>query len=145
MRLRPAAERDQAAIRRIVRAARINPSGLEWPRFLVAEEAGAIVGVGQVKPHRDGTRELASIAVVPDRQGRGIGTAIVNALIAREHGEVLHLTCRREMQGYYEKFGFELIQRANYPPYFARRMPALNAFLRAFGIRIIVMRRLVTH
>lgn len=145
MRLRAAAERDQAAIRRIVRAARINPSGLEWPRFLVAEDAGAIVGVGQVKPHRDGTRELASIAVVPDRQGQGIGTAVINALIAREHGEVLHLTCRSQLQGYYERFGFELVDRANYPRHFARRLLALNAFLRAFGVRIIVMRRLVTH
>lgn len=129
----------------MVRAARINPSGLEWQRFIVAEEAGAIVGAGQVKPHRDGTRELASIAVVPDRQGRGIGSAIVNALIAREHGEVLHLTCRSQLQGYYERFGFALLEPAEYPPYLRRRLPVLNTFLRAFGIRIIVMRRLVSH
>jgi N-acetylglutamate synthase-like GNAT family acetyltransferase len=145
VRLRPAAERDQAAIRRIVRAARINPSDLEWPRFLIAEEAGAIVGVGQVKPHRDGTRELASIAVIPDRQGQGIGGAIVNALIAREHGEVLHLTCRSQLQGYYERFGFARLEPPEYPPHFRRRLPLLNAFLRPFGIRIIVMRRLFSH
>jgi N-acetylglutamate synthase-like GNAT family acetyltransferase len=145
LRLRAAADRDQAAIRRIVRAARINPSGLEWQRFIVAEEAGAIVGVGQAKPHRDGTREVASIAVVPVRQGRGIGSAIVNALLAREPAAVFHLTCRREMQGYYERFGFSRIERPDYPPYFARRMPALNTFLRPFGIRIIVMRRLPSH
>ncbi|HET7467054.1 MAG TPA: GNAT family N-acetyltransferase, partial [Candidatus Dormibacteraeota bacterium] len=91
MRLRAAADRDQATIRRIVRAAGINPTSLQWQRFIVAEERGEIVGVGQVKPHRDGTRELASIAVVPERQGRGLGSEIINALIAREHGEVLHL------------------------------------------------------
>ena len=145
MRLRAAAERDQAYIRGIVRAARINPSGLEWPRFIVAEERGDIVGVGQVKPHRDGTRELASIAVLPGHQGQGIGSAIVEALIAREHGEVLHLTCRSQLQGYYERFGFKRLEPAEYPNYFTRRVPMINAFLRPFRVRIIVMRRLVSH
>ena len=141
MRLRAAADRDQATIRRIVRAACINPTSLQWPRFIVAEEAGEIVGVGQVKPHRDGTRELASIAVVPERQGRGIGSEIVKALIAREHGEVLHLTCRSQLQGYYERFGFHRLEPQEFPRYFARRLPVLNTFLRPFRIRIIVMRR----
>lgn len=142
MRLRAAAERDQETVRRIVRSARINPSGIEWQRFIVAEEAGEIVGVGQVKPHRDGTREVASIAVIPGRQGQGIGSTIVNALIAREHREVLHLTCRSQLQGYYERFGFKRLEPAEYPPYFKRRLPVLNTFLRPFRIRIIVMRRL---
>ena len=141
MRLRAAADRDQATIRKIVRAARINPSELEWPRFLVAEERGAVVGVGQVKPHRDGTRELASLAVIPEHQHRGVGSAIVRELIAREHGEVLHLTCRSQLHGYYERFGFRRLEPPEYPRYFARRLPMINAFLRPFRIRILVMRR----
>ena len=140
MRLRPAAEQDQALIRRIVRAANINPTGLDWPHFIVAEDGGAIVGVGQVKPHREGTRELASIAVIPDRQRQGIGTAIIDELLAHERG-VLHLTCRSQLHGYYERFGFRRLEPRDYPPYFTRRMPMINAFLRPFGIRIIVMRR----
>ena len=138
--IRDATVNDQATIRRIVRAANINPTGLEWPRFIVAEDGGAIVGVGQVKQHRDGTRELASIAVIPDRQGQGVGSAIIEELLRREHG-IVHLTCRSRLQGYYERFGFRLLSSRDYPPYFARRMPMINAFLRPFGIRIIVMRR----
>src|SRR6266540_3252707 len=88
--IRPAVAADQSAIKMIVRAARINPTGLDWPRFLVAEESGGLIGVGQVKPHRDGSREVASIAVVPEWQGRGVGAAIVRGLVARENG-VLHL------------------------------------------------------
>ena len=141
MRLRAAADRDQATIHRIVRAAGINPTSLQWQRFIVAEERGEVVGVGQVKPHRDGTRELASIAVVPERQGRGIGSEIVKALIAREHGEVLFLTCRAQLQGYYERFGFHRLEPNEYPRYFARMLPILNTFGRLFRIRIIVMRR----
>jgi len=138
--LRDATFEDQPTIRQIVRAANINPTGLDWPRFTVAENDGAIVGVGQLKPHRDGTRELASIAVIPHRRGQGIGTAVIEELLRREKGTV-HLTCRSQLQGYYERFGFRRLETRDYPPYFARRMPMINAFLRPFGIRIIVMRR----
>ena len=138
--LRDAKQTDQATIRRIVRAAQINPTGLEWPRFIVAEDGGAIVGVGQVKPHQDGTRELSSIAVIPARQGEGIGTAIINELLTREHG-TLHLSCRSRLQPYYERFGFRRLEPRDYPPYFARVLPILNTVGRVMGFQIIVMRR----
>src|SRR5438094_625508 len=69
--IRPASAGDQYAITAIVRAARINPRNLDWQRFLLAQWGQDIVGVGQVKPHADGSRELASIAVVPEWQGNG--------------------------------------------------------------------------
>jgi len=139
--LRDATIEDQPTIRQIVRAANINPTGLDWPRFIVAEDAGAIVGVGQVKPHRDGTRELASIAVLPARQGQGIGTAIIQDLVRREKA-TLHLTCRSRLQGYYERFGFRRLESRDYPPYFARMLPILNTLGRFFRVQVIVMRRL---
>jgi N-acetylglutamate synthase-like GNAT family acetyltransferase len=94
--IRPATEADQPTIVRMIREARLNRMSLQWPNFVVAEEGGAIVGVGQVKAHGDGSRELASIAVAPARQGEGIGRALIEALLAREPG-TLHLTCRREL------------------------------------------------
>jgi len=139
--LRDATIEDQPTIRQIVRAANINPTGLDWPRFIVAEDAGAIVGVGQVKPHRDGTRELASIAVLPARQGQGIGTAIIQDLVRRENA-TLYLTCRSRLQGYYERFGFRRLESRDYPPYFARMLPILNTLGRFFRVQVIVMRRL---
>ena len=139
--LRDATAEDQPTIRQIVRAANINPTGLDWPRFIVAEDGGAIVGVGQVKPHRDGTRELASIAVLPARQGQGIGTAIIQDLVRRENA-TLYLTCRSRLQGYYERFGFRRLESRDYPPYFARMLPILNTLGRFFRVQVIVMRRL---
>jgi len=139
--LRDATIEDQPTIRQIVRAANINPTGLDWPRFIVAEDGGAIVGVGQVKPHRDGTRELASIAVLPARQGQGIGTAIIQDLVRRENA-TLYLTCRSRLQGYYERFGFRRLESRDYPPYFARMLPILNTLGRFFRVQVIVMRRL---
>src|SRR6202521_2197724 len=94
--IRTATEADQPTIRRLIKEANINPMSLDWPNFVVAEEDGAIVGVGQVKAHGDGSRELASIAVVPARQGQGIGRAIIETLLARAPGIVIHLTCRSD-------------------------------------------------
>jgi predicted N-acetyltransferase YhbS len=125
----------------MIREAGLNPMSLRWPHFLVAEEEGRVVGIGQVKPHRDGSRELASLAVVPSRQGGGIGSALIRELLAT-HGEgVLHLTCRSAMRGYYERFGFRLVPRREYPPYFGRLLPMVNSIGRFFGEQILLMRR----
>jgi N-acetylglutamate synthase-like GNAT family acetyltransferase len=139
--IRPATSADQATIIRLIKEANLNRMGLKWPNFVVAEEDGAIVGLGQVKSHGDGSRELASIAVVPARQGQGIGSTIIKTLLAREQWVVLHLTCRRELGGYYERFGFRRLVAAEYPPYFRRLIPVINVIVRLFGTQILVMRR----
>jgi N-acetylglutamate synthase-like GNAT family acetyltransferase len=141
VRIRPATEADQQTIRQMVRQAGINPMNLRWPNFLIAEQAGATVGIGQVKPHRDGTRELASMVVVPERRGQGVGGAIIERLIADHAGQVLHLTCRSQLGGYYERFGFVAVGKDDYSPYFRRLIPIANFFGRFVNDRIVVMRR----
>jgi N-acetylglutamate synthase-like GNAT family acetyltransferase len=145
--IRPAIEADQPTIRRLIAEARINRMSLNWPNFVVAQdddsEDGAIVGVGQVKAHSDGSRELASIAVIPTRQRQGIGRAIIETLLAREPCLVLYLTCRRELEPLYVRFGFRHLDPPDYPPYFRRIVPLVNAAMRLlrFGTQIVVMRR----
>lgn len=138
--IRPATLADQETIRRLIKEAGLNRMSLKWPNFVVAEDAEAIVGIGQVKTHGDGSRELASIAVIPARQGQGIGGAIIKTLLAREQG-VVHLTCRRELQGYYERFGFRRLDPAEFPLYFRRMIPIINVVARLVGTQILVMRR----
>jgi N-acetylglutamate synthase-like GNAT family acetyltransferase len=137
--IRPATQVDQETIRRLIKEAGINRMSLNWPNFVVAEDGGEVVGIGQVKTHGDGSRELASIAVIPARQSQGIGSAIIKTLLAREHG-IVYLTCRRELQGYYERFGFRRLDRAEFPRYFRRMIPIINMVARRFGIEILVMR-----
>jgi len=138
--IRPAVETDQATIRHLIKDANLNRMSLYWPNFLVAEDGAEIVGIGQVKEHRDGSRELASIAVVPARQGQGIADEVIEALLAREPG-VLYLTCRSELENFYGRFGFTRIAPAEYPPYFRRIMALANLLMRVFGRQILVMRR----
>jgi amino-acid N-acetyltransferase len=141
--IRPATADDDYAIKAIVRAARLIRVGLDWPRFVVAVWGPDIIGVGQVKPHGDGTRELASITVVPEWRGQGIGGMVVRALLARETGTV-HLMCLPEMEGYYARFGFRRLPPDELPPYFRRLARVVGVIARISGgraARMSVMRR----
>jgi amino-acid N-acetyltransferase len=140
--LRPATAVDASAIKALIRQARINPMGLDWRRFMLAVDgAGAIIGCGQVKPHGDGTRELASIAVVPEWRGRGVARAIIEHWLAATEPP-LWLTCASGLIPLYEKFGFCEI-RDDLPPYFRRLSRIAGALI--FAARsteyLAVMRR----
>jgi len=119
--LRRATAADAPVIRRLIHAERLNPFGLNWRRFwLVMDEDGRVVGCGQVKPHRDGSRELASIVVLPAWRKRGAASAIIRQLL-KENPPPLYLTCRAELTGFYARFGFEVVENpAELPPYFRR-------------------------
>src|SRR5512142_2915329 len=94
--IRKATAADARAIRKLIWRVKINPTRLDWRRFVVAvDEHDRLLGCGQVKPHGDGTREMASIAVQPEQQGQGIGRAIVERILA-ENELPLYLTCRSE-------------------------------------------------
>jgi N-acetylglutamate synthase-like GNAT family acetyltransferase len=141
MHIRPATATDQKTIERLIHDAGINPMSLDWHRFIIAEDDGAVVGVGQIKPHGDGSRELASIAVIPSRRGQGVGSAIIRTLLAQEPG-TLYLTCREQLEAYYSRFGFHRVARNEMPPYFRRIIRVVNIFSPILrGVRIIVMRR----
>ena len=123
--LRPATEADQKTIVAIIRQVRINPMRLKWPNFIVAvdDATGQIVGIGQVKTHGDGSRELASIAVLPGYRRRGIARQIIQRLMA-QHGNAgtLFLTCQSSLGQFYEQFGFRAIGEQEMTPYFRRLM-----------------------
>ena len=126
--IRTATMADQRRIVQIVRAARINPTGLGWPRFLVAEQAGQLVGTIQVKPQRDQTRELASLAVLPAYQGCGVGAALVRAIQA-QYPAPLYLTCIDALEPYYARFGFKRVELRALPPVLGRTYRGLNLLL----------------
>jgi N-acetylglutamate synthase-like GNAT family acetyltransferase len=117
--------------------------------FVVAEENGQVIGIGQIKRHRDGAAELASLVVAAERRGQGVGSAIVRALLARHTG-VLYLFCLAELEGYYARFGFSKVERSALPRSLARIHHFGNWFGRLpplFGkplLRVIAMHILIT-
>lgn len=112
--LRAATAEDQPAIRRIICAARLNPFGLHWQRFVVAQLGDQVIGIGQVKILRDRTPELASLAVLPAYQNSRIGNAIVWTLIDRTPGPI-YLRCASHNEAYYLRFGFRTLSVVEMP------------------------------
>ena len=54
--IRAPTQADQSTIVSIIREAKINPRNLHWEHFRIAEEDGKIVGIRQVKVHKEGTQ-----------------------------------------------------------------------------------------
>jgi amino-acid N-acetyltransferase len=129
-RVRRATAADQKQITALIRAVRINPWALDWRHFLVAvAEQETMIGCGQVRPHRDGSRELASIAVTPAWRGRGVARALIEQLLA-DAGPPLWLTCVSSMVPLYQKFGFRQVTTPSaMPPYFWRLYHLARLFL----------------
>lgn len=128
--IRNARRAEAQQIRDLIWRVQINPMSLDWRRFMVAvDESGLVAGCGQVKSHGDGTREMASIAVQPELQHQGIGTAVVQRLLA-ENSPPLYLTCRARMEPFYQRFGFATVAPEKLPPYFRRIFQAVAFFRR---------------
>lgn len=140
--LRPARETDSASIRRLVLLGGINPTGLDWRRFVVAElPTGEVIGCGQIKPHGKQVLELASIAVHRDHRRRGVAAAVIRRLL-EDAPRPLYLMCRSTLGPFYEKFGFRAIDREEMPVYFRRvtQVAGLIEALARAGETLLVMK-----
>jgi N-acetylglutamate synthase-like GNAT family acetyltransferase len=129
IRLRPAQGRDRWLIRRSVLGAGLNPLHMCWKNFILAENVeGRFLGCGQIKPHTDGSRELASVYVKPEWRGRGVASAIIEKLLA-DRSSPVWLTCRRELTDFYARYGFvEIHSPGNMPAYFRRVKRLIGLF-----------------
>ena len=145
-RIRPATHNDRSAIRALVWRAHLYPLRLSWPRFLVAEEDGMIVAVGQMRCHGDGTRELASLVVAPDQRGRSLSCRLTERLLERED-QAVYLCCRTDLERFYGRFGFRPVQPVDVPRSLARLCwledlaTRLLGFLLRSPSRLLLMKR----
>jgi len=142
--LRPAVAADSVQIRKLIRAVGINPMSLDWNRFILAvDEENRVIGCGQLKPHQDGSVELASIAIIPERRGEGIAREIIEYLITTAPSGPLYLTCRSGLGELYERFGFIPIGEDQMPPYFRKisRIFRLFTKLRVVHDTLLVMKK----
>lgn len=116
-----ATKEDSAFIRQLIWRVGINPLGLDWRRFVVAvHEHGVRIGCAQIKVHKDGSKELASVAVVPLYRHQGVASAIIR-LILKEYNSPIYLTCRSSLVSFYERFGFlEISDPEIMPSYFRK-------------------------
>jgi amino-acid N-acetyltransferase len=130
---RLAKEGDQKAIRGLIRRVRINPLNLDWHNFVLAvDKHGQMIGCGQIKIHRDGTNELASIAVEREWRGQGVATTIIQSLLESARLPIW-LVCQAELEAFYKRFGFRVVEEINSLPKAYRRMRSISRlFSRVF-------------
>lgn len=140
--LRPATEAEASQIRDLIHLVGINPTGLDWKRFVVIIDAeGRVVACGQIKLHGQDVRELASIAVTPEMRGRGLARRIIEHLL-KDSPRPLYLMCLSKMGPLYEKFGFRRITYEEMPKYFQRlsKLAGLAEVLMQSGDGLLVMK-----
>ncbi len=104
--IRKATREDATFIRRLIWRVGINPQGLDWRRFVVAvHEHGVRIGCAQIKSHKDGSLELASVAVVPLYRHQGVAETMIQEIL-KNHNPPIYLTCRSSLVSFYERFRF---------------------------------------
>jgi amino-acid N-acetyltransferase len=145
--IRPALKKDRFAIRILILRACLNPFNLHWRRFVVAEFEEKIIGVRQIKIHRDGSREVASGFVLPRYRKQGVSRRLMAALLEGQKSP-LFLMCDEKWSGYYEQFGFQEEPSHRLPCCFFREYRVMKAFFELASrlvlgekLRVISMKR----
>ena len=145
-RIRRATAADQQGITRLVREARLNPRSLHWGRFVVAEVDGDLLGVAQVRRHRDGSHELASLVVRPEARGRGVAANMIEMVLDGEPGPVFMLVDRRFAR-HYQRWAFRPVEPSDLPTSMRRQLrigravTALGSLLIRRRIALVALRR----
>jgi N-acetylglutamate synthase-like GNAT family acetyltransferase len=125
--VRPAKIEEFQEIRALIHEVGINPMGLDWRHFLIAVgRDDRLIGCGQIKTHKDSSKELASIAVKRDFRGQGVARAIIENLIKREPSRPLYLMCRSQLEALYIKFGFVSVPVVEDLPRYFRQIKRLE-------------------
>jgi len=115
MRVRKAAPSDLRAAVGLAERLGLDYPGMEDDALWVAEERGAAVGLVALKKHAD-CLELCALGVDPKARNKGVGKALVLALLAEAPGPV-HLAT--VIPAFFESCGF--VRTADVPAAFAAK------------------------
>lgn len=77
---------------------------------VVCEPSGETVGMGRIVGDGGSVYHVCDMAVRPDHQGRGLGTAIATALVEYVDETAppnAYVNLMADVDGFYERFGFE--------------------------------------
>ncbi|MFM9848704.1 MAG: GNAT family N-acetyltransferase [Hyphomicrobiaceae bacterium] len=112
--VRRAVAGDQEAIHSLARGERVNPTGLSWPNFVVATNDAAIMGAVQLRVHRDGSKELATLVVAREWRKRGFAAKLIETILTDQPDRIFMITGRSHAH-HYARWGFLPIAPASAP------------------------------
>jgi amino-acid N-acetyltransferase len=139
VKIRPTTANDRLTTRKMVLHERLDPTSLNWRNFLIAEQDGQIIGIGQIKSY-PGCRELGSLVVLKSYKKQGIASRLITAL-EDQSSYPLYLLCGSHLEAFYSRFGYQVIAWRNAPT--ALKLKLIPTLLfRLFGIHVLVMQKL---
>ncbi|MCU4752601.1 GNAT family N-acetyltransferase [Halobacteria archaeon AArc-curdl1] len=84
-----------------------------YAAHVVHEDSGETVGMGRIVGDDGAVYHISDMAVHPDHQGQGLGTAIMDVLwhyIETTAPETAYVNLVADVDGFYERWGFEPVQ-----------------------------------
>lgn len=142
--LRPARADEAKLIRQRIWRERLDPTRLDWRKFVMAEGMGAdaqpmILGFAQMKRLRGGVQEFGSLVVERDYRRQGVGEALIRHF-TQEFAKPIYLVCESRRVAYYSKFGFRVMDDPQAMPGGLRKKWRIGRTLGKFlGFRIEAM------
>lgn len=138
--LRPARRDERWLIVRRVLRERLDPTKLEWQRFVMAEAAdGQILGFAQMKDWGEGVQEFGSLVVEPEARGQGIGGKLLTHFVT-EFPRPVYLFCGGHNVAYYLRFDFRRLKKeSEIPRPLQKKWRTAQFFSRLFKANVALM------
>lgn len=111
---RNAQERDLVFILEIVKSVSGDYRDFIFEQFLIAESQHKIIGCVRIKKMAE-CFELASLTVLPEYRGAGIGSNLVIKILEKNKNRPVYILCSKKRESFYKRLGFETAEVENLP------------------------------
>ncbi len=115
----------------------LDTNDLKPEQFITVRAAGRVVGFGRIRPYNE-TYELATLGVIEDRRGSGLGEAIARELIRRFPQDEVYVVT--DLIDYWERLGF--LRTDILPPELQEKRQAACSTLRPGATGMVYDRRI---
>ena len=104
---------DELQIRGILEKLDGDMANFDISQFVVAKNEGKIIGCVRIKVFIDRSLELASLAVLPEYQGQGVGSELIRKILLSKPARPIFLLTSSGNEKFYKRFGFNIINSDN--------------------------------
>ncbi len=135
---RPATDPDLPEIQRLLLEVGGDVWNLAASEFLVAVDDHELLGCVRIK-NMDGGKELGSLGVKSNYRNRGIGTKLVEMILARDPFRPVYLLCFAFREDFYRKNGFAKVSPSLLPDCMGAEFRRVTEKLKHLNQSIIAM------
>jgi len=130
---------DKLQIRSFLKQLNGDRSNFEISRFVVVKQGAELIGCVRIKVFIDRSLELASLAVLPEYQGQGVGSELIRKILLSKPARPIFLLTSSGNEKFYKRFGFNIINSDNLPEELKKEYLHIVSLPFAKNIQIIAM------